>query len=212
MKTRAALSFVLLGLGFQAALPLSAHAADRMVTRVKDWSVYEGEGAEGRVCYAATRAMETSPSDIDHGEPYLILTRFTAHPGLEQPSFSGDLPLKPDGEARLRTGDLSLALAPAGMDAFLRQASDEKTLILALRQGADARVEAEAASGAHLVYRFSLAGMSEAFAAASRQCGLSAAGANTRAKTPARGSGHRANHRPARRTPGHHPKIKGRQR
>lgn len=169
-----------------------ALAADRLVARYRDWAVYEGEGADGRVCYAASEANEFSPRDIDHGEVWFTIASFSNRKAIEQPGFSGDAPLARTGSARAITGDLRLAMFVDDRDAYLRLGSDEKKLVTAMRKGADLRIEAQHENGERLFYRFSLAGVTDSLAAAARQCGLPNPAAVKAKATPARRSKRRA--------------------
>ena len=179
---------VFVGLLFGIVWTIPAQAADRMVARYKDWIVYEGEGPDGRVCYAASEANEYSPRDIDHGEVYFTVASFANRKAIEQPGFSGDAPLNRAGSARAITGDVRLSLFVDDREAFLRLGSDEKKLVSAMRKGADLRVEAQHENGERLFYRFSLAGVTDSLAAAARQCGLpNPVAAKAKAAPPRRG-------------------------
>lgn len=181
------------GMGFLALLLWSlgnpaVWAADRTVARYKDWVVFEGEGADGRVCYAASEANEFSPRDIAHGEVWFTVASFASRKAIEQPGFSGDAPLNRAASARAITGDIRLPLFVDEREAFVRLAADEKKLVSAMRKGADLRIEAQHENGQRLFYRFSLAGVTDSLAAAARQCGLpNPVATKARAAPPRRG-------------------------
>jgi len=77
------------------AAPAFAQAAPKLAGTHGDWTVYtRGSGAE-RICYVLSEAQAKSPSSVNHGDIYFMVSNWKNGAASEQPSFLAGYNLKP---------------------------------------------------------------------------------------------------------------------
>lgn len=63
----------LASIAFAVSIPLTAHAAARMVSQSGDWGVYSFTRSGSRVCYALSVPKQLEPPNVDHGKSYFLI-------------------------------------------------------------------------------------------------------------------------------------------
>lgn len=79
----------LAGLFVAISIPLSAHAAARMVSQTGDWGVYSFERDGKLVCYALSVPKEARPLEVDHGKNYFLVAPAEKGGGNEPEAILG---------------------------------------------------------------------------------------------------------------------------
>ena len=75
------------------AAPAFAQAAPKLEATHGKWSVYtRGSGSE-RICYVLSEAQTESPSSVNHGDIYFMISNWKNGAATEQPSFLAGYPL-----------------------------------------------------------------------------------------------------------------------
>ena len=127
-----------------------------------DWIAFSVETDNGLVCYAASRPVEMTPSNVDHGEVFFVVSTWANGAASEQPRFIAGYDLRPETPPRARVGSSRFQMFAAGQDGFLENLEDEGDLIRQMRRGAEMRIEATSQRGTATAYLFSLQGVTAA--------------------------------------------------
>ncbi|WP_421784452.1 hypothetical protein [Hyphobacterium sp.] len=127
-----------------------------------DWVVLTRDTAEGRVCFAVSEPQESSPSNVDHGSVFFVLSTWANGAAEEQPRFIAGYPLRPETPPRARIGSSRFQMFAAGQDGFVEDLEDEGDLVRDMRRGASMRIEATSQRGTATSYLFSLQGVTAA--------------------------------------------------
>jgi invasion protein IalB len=127
-----------------------------------DWVVLTRDTADGRVCFAVSEPTERSPSNVDHGSVFFVVSTWANGAADEQPRFIAGYPLRPETPPRARIGSSRFQMFAAGQDGFVEDLDDEGDLIRQMRRGATMRVEATSQRGTATSYLFSLQGVTAA--------------------------------------------------
>ena len=127
-----------------------------------DWIVFTIATDNGQVCYAASRPIEMTPSSVDHGEMFFVISTWANGAAEDQPRFVAGYALRPETPPRARIGSNRFQMFTAGQDGFLEDLDDENDLIREMQRGAEMRIEATSQRGTATAYLFSLTGVTAA--------------------------------------------------
>lgn len=148
----------------------SADTAPTLKSKHGDWTVYtRGNGSE-TVCYALSEAQTKSPSNVNHGDVYFIVSNWKNGAATEQPSFLAGYGLKTTRAPKASVGSTSLTMYAADREAFIEATSDERTLVSKMRAGATMDISAVSQRGTQTRYKFSLKGVTAALRDAKAAC------------------------------------------
>ncbi|MBN9047556.1 MAG: hypothetical protein J0H18_18100 [Rhizobiales bacterium] len=148
---------VLVGL---AASSLSASAKTSYLGDFSNWGVYRNTSLSKDNCYALTTPVESLPSNVDHGDNFVIVSRID---GKYSPQLAMGYPLKSSAALNVRVDDgARFSFFSDDNRAWTQKAADEPRLIKEMRGGKILRVHAVSARGTHTRYTFSLMGLSAA--------------------------------------------------
>ena len=136
-----------------------------------DWIVYERSVGGDTVCYALSPAQTLSPSNVDHGKVYFMVSNWKSGAANEQPSFLAGYPLKTTRAPKAAIGSTSVNMYGAKNEAFIQESADERRLVSKMRAGATMTVSAVSARGTETRYQFSLKGITAALKTAKANCG-----------------------------------------
>ncbi len=127
-----------------------------------DWVVLTRDTENGLVCYAVSRPIEMTPSNVDHGEVFFVISTWASGAASEQPRFVAGYALRPATPPRVRIGSSRFQMFAAGQDGFVEDLDDENDLVREMRRGAEMRIEATSQRGTATAYLFSLQGVTAA--------------------------------------------------
>jgi len=126
------------------------------------WHVFTVESDRGLVCYALSQPIDSTPTSVDHGEIFFIVSSWQSAAAEEQPRFAASYALRPDSPPRVRVGSDRYSMFVADNDGFIEDNDDEVRLVRAMRRGSVMRVEATSQRGTAVAYEFSLNGITAA--------------------------------------------------
>jgi len=77
------------------ALPSVAQAAEpKLEGTFTDWAVYSRADGNDKICYALSQPKSKSPSSVNHGDIYFMVSNWRSGAAKEQPSFLAGYSLK----------------------------------------------------------------------------------------------------------------------
>ncbi|MEP6342641.1 MAG: invasion associated locus B family protein [Maricaulaceae bacterium] len=153
-------------------LPVTASAQDapKLEGTYKDWTSYSRSASGDKSCYAVTPAKTKSPSSVDHGEIYFIISSWKSGAATEQPNFLASYPLNPNIPPEAKVRNTKASFYVAGNEAFIEESSHEKRLVKAMRAGSTMTVSAQSQRGTRVSYSFSLSGATAALKKMKEAC------------------------------------------
>ena len=154
------------------ALPSAAQAAEpKLEGTFTDWAVYSRAEGGDKVCYAISQPKSKSPSSVNHGDIYFMVSNWKSGKAKEQPSFLAGYPLKRTRAPEARVGSAKYNMFVAENEGFIESNNDEKSLVSKMRAGATMNVKAVSTRGTNVNYSFSLKGITAALRKAKAACG-----------------------------------------
>jgi invasion protein IalB len=150
----------LASLAIAASMPLTAHAAARMVSQSGDWGVYSFMRNGSRVCYALS-VPTSAPANVDHRKNYFLIAPAEKGSGNEPEAVLG-YTLKTGSTVEVSIGDKSFEMFVKDNTAWVSNAALEPELVNALRAGSQMTLHATSARGTRTSYTYSLTGVTAA--------------------------------------------------
>lgn len=153
-------------------LPSVAHAADpKLEGTFSDWAVYSRLEGGDKICYAIAEPKSKSPTSVNHGDIYFMVSNWRSGAAKEQPSFLASYSLKANRAPEARVGSAKYKMFVAENESFIESGSDERSLVSKMRAGATMHVKAVSSRGTNVNYAFSLKGITAALRKAKASCG-----------------------------------------
>jgi hypothetical protein len=154
------------------ALPSVAQASSpKLEGSFTDWKVYSRAEGGDKVCYAISEPKSKSPSSVNHGDIYFMVSNWRSGAAKEQPSFMAGYSLKKNRAPEARVGSAKYKMFVAENEGFIESGSDERALVAKMRAGATMNVKAVSARGTNVNYAFSLKGITAALRKTKAICG-----------------------------------------
>lgn len=154
------------------ALPSIVYAAEpKLEGTYTDWAVYSRMEGGDKICYAIAEPQSKSPSSVNHGDIYFMVSNWRSGAAKEQPSFLAGYSLKKNRAPEARVGSAKYKMFVAENESFIESGSDERGLVSKMRAGATMQVKAVSARGTNVNYSFSLKGITAALKKAKSACG-----------------------------------------
>jgi len=154
------------------AMPVTAQAAEpKLEGTFTDWTVYSRSEAGDKICYAIAEPKSKSPTSVNHGDIYFMVSNWRSGAAKEQPSFLAGYSLKKNRSPEARVGSAKYKMFVAENEGFIESGSDERALVSKMRAGATMQVKAVSARGTNVNYSFSLKGITAALKKARAICG-----------------------------------------
>lgn len=154
------------------SLPMTVQAAEpKLEGTFSDWTVYSRLEAGDKICYAISQPKSKSPSSVNHGDIYFMVSNWRSGAAKEQPSFLAGYSLKKNRAPEARVGSAKYQMFVAENEGFIESNSDERSLVSKMRAGATMNVKAVSARGTNVNYSFSLKGITAALRKAKATCG-----------------------------------------
>ena len=135
-----------------------------------DWSVYTRGAGDAKICYAVTQPTTKSPSSVNHGDIYFLVSNWANGAATEQPSLLTGYTLKTTRTPKARVGRTAVSMYGVDNEAFIAETANEKELVAKMRAGATMTVEAVSSRGTEVTYNFSLKGVTAALREAKGLC------------------------------------------
>lgn len=139
-----------------------AHAdAPVRIDQFDHWGAYSLKSGDSVSCYVVSRPIAQKPSSVDHGDNFFIVSR--ASPGNKLvPEAAMGYDLK-DGEAMVASvGDKTFPMFTKDRHGWVRNETQEPSMISAMRGGAQLELQATSKRGTATSYSYSLSGITAA--------------------------------------------------
>lgn len=150
----------------------AAESAKRVGT-FGDWDVLTFTDGVAKTCYLAAPAGKVQGGEKGgKTATFLTVTHRSGGKSTDEVSISGAYGFKKDSKVELRVGTKPHALFTKADRAWGDDAKADKAIVAALKGGKEAVMHANPAKGADITATFSLAGFSDALAAADKACGV----------------------------------------
>lgn len=140
----------------------SALAAPKAQGTYSDWRVYTDGTGSNQVCYALALPKGKSPSNVNHGDVFFMVSNWKSGVATEQPSLMTGYSFKVTSPPTARVGSSKTSMYVAQNEAFVENSSDESRLVKNMRDGSLLRVSAVSQRGTATSYEFSLKGITAA--------------------------------------------------
>lgn len=166
---KAALGTLLLCAPAITAVP--AHASEpKLVGTYGQWAAYTRADDREKVCYVLAEPSKKTPSSVKHGDIFFMVSNWNSGSATEQPSFVAGYPLKISSPPTAIVGSSRTRMYVSQNEGFIKDNSDERSLVKRMRAGANMRVSAVSHRGTAVSYEFSLKGVTAALAKAKASC------------------------------------------
>ncbi|RAU23951.1 hypothetical protein CU669_02445 [Paramagnetospirillum kuznetsovii] len=150
----------------------AADATKRLGT-FGDWDALMFTDGSAKTCYLAVAAGKVQGGEKGaKTTTHLTVTHRSGGKSMDEVSISGAYGFKKDSKVELRVGTKPHAMFTKGDRAWAEDAKADKSIVDSLRKGKDAIMHATPAKGSDITATFSLAGFSDALAAADKACGV----------------------------------------
>jgi len=153
-----------------SAAPAFAQSAPQLKATHGDWTVYTRGSGTQSICYVVSKAQTESPSTVNHGDIYFMVSNWKNGAATEQPSFMAGYTLKTTRAPKAQVGSTALTMFAADNEAFISESSDERRLVSKMRAGSTMTVSAVSSRGTQTRYTFSLKGVTAALRQAKSAC------------------------------------------
>ena len=154
------------------ALPSAAHAASpKLEGTFSDWKVYSRMEAGDKICYAISEPKSKSPTSVNHGDIYFMVSNWRSGAAKEQPSFLAGYPLRGSRPPEARVGSSKFKMFVSENESFIESSSEERGLVKKMKAGATMHLKAVSTRGTNVNYSFSLKGITAALKKAKASCG-----------------------------------------
>lgn len=152
------------------AAPAFAQSAPKLAGTHGDWTVYTRGSGGDRICYVLSDAQTKSPTSVDHGDIYFMVSNWKNGAATEQPSFLAGYTLKSTRAPKAQVGGTALSMFAADNEAFISESANERKLVSQMRAGSTMTVSAMSQRGTQTRYTFSLKGITAALRQAKTAC------------------------------------------
>ncbi len=137
-------------------------AKAHLLERIRDWTVYIYEGAEGRICFAASAPTETQPKTAKRTSVIFYVTTWQKNGVHKEVSVRQGYAMKANAVATVTVGGQSFSLSADDDKAYAKDPADEQKLLNAMTTGGPMIVKATSAKGTQTTDQYSLEGVAAA--------------------------------------------------
>ena len=171
MLNRIAAAFAILAISATGAF---AQESSRVAT-FQDWSVYTANGADGRICYAASQPQTTAPAGVNRDPIYFMVSNRPNLNIASEVSVMMGYPLEANSSVTISIDTDNFILfsrpTPYPDTAWVEALDQEAALVVAMRRGVSMVVHGRSARGTDTTDTYSLRGISAALDRAAQECG-----------------------------------------
>ena len=148
-----------------------AQSKPKLEGNYTDWTVYSRGPGRNKTCYALSKPKVKTPSSVNHGDVYFMVSNWKSGAATEQPSFLAGYTLKPNRGPEARVGSSKYTMYASANEAFIESNSSERALVSKMRAGATMTIKAVSSRGTQVSYQFSLKGITAALKRTKLACG-----------------------------------------
>jgi len=143
----------------------AAHAqSPKKLDQFDYWGVYsyQAEGG-GTVCYALSAPLESTPTNVNHGDVFFLVTKRSGGSVTFEPQFMAGYILRTGSQVAVVVDDkVKFDLFTKDSSAWVESSEGENNLVTAMRAGSNMVVKAQSQRGTNTSYTYSLKGISAA--------------------------------------------------
>src|SRR5271157_1207663 len=126
-------------------VPAAPEGKARLLERIKDWTVLIYEGADGRVCFAASSPTDMQPKTAKRTPVIFYVTTWQKDGIHKEVSVRQGYAMKANGVATVTVGGQSFSLTADDEKAYAKDPAEERKLIAAMVAGGPMIVKATSA-------------------------------------------------------------------
>ncbi|MGV1791184.1 hypothetical protein GR212_05285 [Rhizobium lusitanum] len=154
-KFAPALVFVAFGAGIaHAEVPVRIDQFDH-------WGAYSYKSGDSVNCYVLSRPVAQQPANVDHGDNFFIVSRLSSGDKLVPEAAMGYDP-KDGAPMTAMVGDKTFPMFTKDRHAWVKDETQEPTLVSAMKGGAQLQLQATSKRGTATSYSYSLSGITAA--------------------------------------------------
>jgi hypothetical protein len=137
-----------------------------------DWGAYTASPGGKKVCFiiAKPASEQTVPPNRPRNPIYMFISTRPADKVTNEVSIVVGYPFKPGSEASTQIGSNTYALYTQLDGAWIKNATDEAQMVVALRSGDTAVITGESAKGTQTTDTYSLKGVAQALDRVAQEC------------------------------------------
>ena len=142
--------------------PAAPEVKARLFEKVKDWTVFIYEGAEGRVCFAASAPTDMQPKSAKRTSVIFYVTTWQKEGVHNEVSVRQGYAMKANAIATVMVGGQTFTLSADDDKAYAKDPAEERKLLAAMAAGGPMIVKATSAKGTQTTDQYSLDGIAAA--------------------------------------------------
>lgn len=150
--------------------PAAFAAEPKLEGKYGDWATYSRVDGGDKICYVLAEPTRKIPSTVNHGDIFFMVSNWKSGQATEQPSLMAGYSLKVSSPPTASVGSSKTRMYVSQNEAFVKDNSDERSLVKRMRAGANMRVSAVSSRGTAVSYDFSLKGVTAALQQAKSRC------------------------------------------
>jgi len=151
-------------------VPAAPEGKARLLERIKDWTVLIYEGADGRVCFAASSPTDMQPKTAKRTPVIFYVTTWQKDGIHKEVSVRQGYAMKANGVATVTVGGQSFSLTADDEKAYAKDPAEERKLLAAMVAGGPMIVKATSAKGTQTTDQYSLEGVAAAVQKLEESC------------------------------------------
>lgn len=126
------------------------------------WGAYSYDDTNGKVCYVLSVPTSAEPTNVNHGDNFFLISQRPGQNVTYEPQAMMGYALRENSKVAVTVDGREFTLFTRGNSAWVENASEEPTLISAMRAGSNMTVSATSGRGTNTTYSYSLAGVTAA--------------------------------------------------
>lgn len=152
-----------------SAAPAYAQQA-KLLETFNAWSAHASTGDGKKVCFVVSQPRDSEPKNVKRGPIFFYVSMYPSENVPNEISVKMGYPLRPGVDAEVKIGDTTFALFTKDEGAFVEKREDENKLVAAMKAGSEMVVQGRSTRGTLTTDRYSLSGVTDALARASKEC------------------------------------------
>lgn len=165
-EVRHLLPAMVLAVAFAAPAPAFAG----FVKGYQDWSLYVSQSNKGKTCYIASVPTKMTGNYSNRGSAAVLVADLPITAPNIQVSVRPGYPYAKGSSVEMKIGSKTFSLFTEGDNAWARSSDDDKTIIAAMKAGADMTVRGTSKLKTYSLDTYSLMGFTAAYNAMLGEC------------------------------------------
>ncbi len=155
-----------------AASPPADAATPQPLGSHRDWHAYSfnGDGADGRICYVASVPTKQEGNYTRRGNPAVLVTRRPGADGLDEVSVQPGYSYLGGSDVTVKIDDRTFTLFTQGEHAWTRTPEEDRQLIEAMKRGSTMVVHGTSTKQTYSDDTYSLLGFTRAYETMVQAC------------------------------------------